>query len=86
MSNRCIHLDLHPVAHDGKAINNALIEVFKEAKRKKAVSIEIITGKGSGQLKKKVERFIRSSSYVEEKCRIKKDFNNHGRLFVYFSR
>jgi DNA-nicking Smr family endonuclease len=46
--------------------------------------IEIIPGKGSGQLKKKVIRFLEQKHIKAKYHRIQKDSKNFGRLFVHF--
>jgi len=52
-------LDLHPIYNKGKSIDSALNEIIEEAVEKKIKLVEIIPGKGSGQLKKKVIRFLK---------------------------
>ncbi len=51
-------LDLHDIYNHGGEIDNALQQKFDEAAAKKAPLLEIIPGKGSGQLKKHVLRFL----------------------------
>ncbi|MCB0770117.1 MAG: Smr/MutS family protein [Flavobacteriales bacterium] len=46
--------------------------------------LEIIPGKGSGQLKKKVIRYLQQSHIKKMYHRIDKDSDNFGRLFVRF--
>ncbi len=46
--------------------------------------LEIIPGKGSGQLKKKVLRFLQLPEVKRTYHRIDKDRDNFGRLFVRF--
>lgn len=53
MSKRILHIDLHPIATDSRQIDAALQQVFAEAQQKRVKTVEIITGKGSGQLKKR---------------------------------
>jgi Smr domain len=55
-----------------------------EATRIKASSVEIIPGKGSGQLKKRVLRFLEQPDIKPLYHRIEKDSKNYGRLFVHF--
>lgn len=84
MSKSILHLDLHPIAKDGHKIDEALEDIFDEAERKRVKSVEIIHGKGSGQLKKRVLKFL---DWKEIKARYKwveKDAKNPGRLFVHF--
>ncbi len=79
-----IKLDLHPIFNKGAVIDAELERVFREAEAKKISTIEIIPGKGSGQLKKKVLRFLQQKSVQARYHRLDKDRDNHGRLFVHF--
>ena len=79
-----LKLDLHDVYNDSKAIDAALIGIFEEAIEKKIREVEIIPGKGSGQLKKKVHRFLQLTLIKPLYHRINNDSKNHWRLFVYF--
>ena len=79
-----IKVDLHYVYNDSKAIDKALQDAFDEAIDKKIREIEIIPGKGSGQLKKKVLRFLEQPHIKPCYHRIEKDSKNFGRLFVFF--
>ena len=77
-------LDLHEIYNKGYKIDKALKDIVEEAVSKKIEQIEIIPGKGSGQLKKKVLRFLQQK---EIKClyhRIEKDSKNFGKIYVYF--
>ena len=78
-----LKLDLHDIYSEGARLENALIEVMGEAQAKKAKLVEIIPGKGSGQLKKYVLRFL-ESKYKNIYHRIEKDDKNWGRIFVHF--
>ncbi len=84
MSKSILHLDLHEVAHNGRAIDAALEELFVEAVRKRVVAAEIIPGKGSGQLMKRVQRWLREPAQKTRYKRVQVDAKNHGRIFVYF--
>ena len=53
-----IVLDLHDIYNKGFTIDEELNRVIMEAIDKKIALIEIIPGKGSGQLKKRVLRFL----------------------------
>ena len=46
--------------------------------------VEIITGKGSGQLKKRVLRFLDRNDIKSVYHRVEKDSENFGRVFVHF--
>lgn len=77
-------LDLHDVYNRGRDIDRALQEVMDEAVRTKAKVVEIIPGKGSGQLKKRVLRFLDQRHVKVLYHRVEKDSKNFGRLFVHF--
>ena len=77
-------LDLHELYNRGKKIDVALEEVIAEAVSKRIKTVEIIPGKGSGQLKKRVLRFLQRADIKEQYHRVEKDSNNFGRVFVHF--
>ncbi len=79
-----IKVDLHPIYNNSKAIDKALLQAFEDAIEKKIKEVEIIPGKGSGQLKKKVQRFLQMPHIKPMYHRIENDSKNFGRLFVYF--
>jgi dsDNA-specific endonuclease/ATPase MutS2 len=79
-----LKLDLHDIYNKGGQIDRALRAIIDEAIRTRATEVEIIPGKGSGQLKKKVLRFLDQKEIKALYHRIDKDAKNHGRLFVYF--
>jgi len=79
-----IKVDLHDIYNNSKAIDKALQEAFEDAIDKKIKEVEIIPGKGSGQLRKKVERFLQLPHIKPLYHRIENDSKNFGRLFVYF--
>jgi len=54
-----IKLDLHDIYNKDLTIDTELYRVIDEAIEKKISLVEIIPGKGSGQLKKRVLRFLR---------------------------
>jgi dsDNA-specific endonuclease/ATPase MutS2 len=79
-----LKLDLHDIYNRGQDIDRALKGVIDEAVRIKAPMIEIIPGKGSGQLKKRVLRFLEQKEIKALYHRLEKDSKNFGRLFVHF--
>ena len=79
-----IKLDLHDIYSDGRKIEESLKRVIQEAVRKKVNEIEIIPGKGSGQLKKSVLRFLERPEIKQLYHRLEKDDKNFGRIFVHF--
>jgi dsDNA-specific endonuclease/ATPase MutS2 len=79
-----IKLDLHDIYNKGVAIDEELNRVIEEAVCQKISLVEIIPGKGSGQLKKKVLRFLAQKHIKKLYHRIEKDSKNFGRIFVHF--
>ena len=77
-------LDLHDVYNRGDEIERALRSIIDEAVAKKAPLVEIIPGKGSGQLKKRVLRFLDRKDIKVLYHRVEKDSHNFGRVFVHF--
>lgn len=79
-----LKLDLHDIYNDGKKMDTALEQIIQDAIDKRITLVEIIPGKGSGQLKKKVLRFLALPHIKPHYHRIEKDSKNFGRLFVHF--
>lgn len=79
-----LKLDLHDIYHRGQDIERALRGIIDEAVATKATLVEIIPGKGSGQLKKRVLRFLDQPDVKQLYHRVEKDSKNFGRLFVHF--
>ncbi|BCJ38715.1 DNA mismatch repair protein MutS [Actinocatenispora thailandica] len=79
-----LKLDLHDIYNRGHDIDRALNDIIQEALAKKATLVEIIPGKGSGQLKKRVLRFLDRRDIKQLYHRVEKDSRNFGRLFVHF--
>lgn len=79
-----LKLDLHDIYNKGDRIEDALNDIIREAVDKKAPLVEIIPGKGSGQLKKRVLRFLDRKDIKALYHRVEKDSKNFGRLFVHF--
>ena len=79
-----IKVDLHEIYNNSTAIDRALQQAFNDAIEKKIREVEIIPGKGSGQLRKKVESFFQQPHIKKQYHRIENDSKNFGRLFVYF--
>jgi dsDNA-specific endonuclease/ATPase MutS2 len=79
-----LKLDLHDIYNRGRDIDKALQDIVDEAIRIKAPMIEIIPGKGSGQLKKHVLRFLDRKDIKAKYHRVEKDSKNFGRVFVHF--
>ena len=79
-----LKLDLHDMYNRGELIEQELNRVFQEAVEKNIPLVEIIPGKGSGQLKKRVLRFLNQKHIRELYHRVEKDDKNFGRIFVHF--
>lgn len=79
-----LKLDLHDIFNKGEKIDTALQRVIDEAVTKKIALVEIIPGKGSGQLKKRVLRFLDQKHIKKLYHRVEKDSKNFGRVFVHF--
>jgi len=79
-----LKLDLHDIYNNGRDIDRSLRELIDEAIRIKASTIEIIPGKGTGQLKKHVLRFLEKEDVKPLYHRVEKDSKNWGRIFVHF--
>jgi len=79
-----IKLDLHDIFNKGQSIEDELNRVIREAVDKRIRLVEIIPGKGSGQLKKHVLRFLQDKEIKKLYHRVEKDSKNFGRIFVHF--
>jgi DNA-nicking Smr family endonuclease len=84
MSSRKLTLDLHPIYDQGARIDAALAEALDEAERRKLSELEIIYGKGSGALRKRVLRFLDRKDVRSRYHRITKDQGNTGHVYVHF--
>jgi DNA-nicking Smr family endonuclease len=84
MAGMKLKLDLHDIYNRGVDLDRALNGIIAEAVRKKATLVEIIPGKGSGQLKKRVLRFLDQKEIKAQYHRVEKDSKNFGRVFVHF--
>jgi DNA-nicking Smr family endonuclease len=79
-----IRIDLHDVCNDSDGINRALSDALEQARRTRAKCLQIIHGKGSGQLKKRVARFLQSPHVRAVTRNVDNDSKNWGRVFLYF--
>ncbi len=79
-----LKLDLHPIYNKGDTIEKELERIIQEALDKRIELVEIIPGKGSGQLKKRVLRYLDQKHVRKLYHRIDKDSKNFGRLFIHF--
>ena len=79
-----LKLDLHEIYNRGAQIDSELNRILEEAIERKINLVEIIPGKGSGQLKKKVLRFLNQGHIKKLYHRVEKDDKNFGRIFIHF--
>jgi DNA-nicking Smr family endonuclease len=79
-----LKLDLHDIYNKGGKIEEELNRIMNEAVEKRIELVEIIPGKGSGALKKKVLRFLDQKHIRAMYHRVEKDDKNFGRIFVHF--
>ena len=79
-----LKLDLHEIFNRGREIESELDRIVSEAVQKRISLVEIIPGKGSGQLKEKVLRFLNQPHIKRQYHRVEKDSKNFGRIFVHF--
>lgn len=79
-----LKLDLHDIYNRGDQIEKELGRVIAEAVEKRIELVEIIPGKGSGQLKKKVLRYLNQKHIKSQYHRVEKDDKNFGRIFIHF--
>jgi len=77
-------LDLHDIYNRHGDIDRALHAIIEEAVAKNAPLVEIIPGKGTGALKKRVLRFLAQPEIKSQYHRVEKDSKNFGRVFVHF--
>ncbi len=79
-----LKLDLHEICKNGNLIEKELNQIIEKANEKRIALVEIIPGKGSGQLKKTVLRFLNRPDIKKRYHRVNKDSKNYGRVFVHF--
>jgi hypothetical protein len=79
-----LKLDLHDIYNRGDQIDAELNRIVEEAIERRVELVEIIPGKGSGQLKKKVLRFLNQGHIKKLYHRVEKDDKNFGRIFIHF--
>ena len=79
-----LKLDLHEIYNRNEIIEEQLNRVIEEAIENRIKLVEIIPGKGSGQLKKRVLRFLNQKHIRVLYHRVEKDDKNFGRIFVHF--
>lgn len=77
-------LDLHPIFRNNRDIELALRQaVFKAASSGETV-LQIIPGKGSGQLRRRTLAFLGQKHIRRLYDRVEEDTGNTGRILVHF--
>lgn len=79
-----LKLDLHDIYNHGDKIEVELNRIVQQAVDRRVDLVEIIPGKGSGQLKKRVLRFLNQPEIRALYHRVEKDDKNFGRIFMHF--
>ncbi|MEU6196677.1 Smr/MutS family protein [Streptomyces sp. NPDC047061] len=78
-------LDLHPVFRNNRDIELALRQVVFQAKSTGEPVVQIIHGKGTGQLKGRVLAFLGQKHIRKLYDRVEIDTVNTGRILVHFT-
>ena len=84
MAGMKLKLDLPDIYNRGGDIDRALRAIINEAVTTRAPLVEIIPGKGSDALIKRVLRFLEQKEIKSQYHQVEKDSNNFGRIFVHF--
>ena len=77
-------VDLHPVFRSDRDIDNAVRNAIFRAAAQKVGLLEIIPGKGSGTLKRRVLAKLAQPSLKKLYRRVEVDPGNEGRILVHF--
>ena len=78
-------LDLHPIFRNDRDIDRKVRETIFRAAREHVPTVEIITGKGDGKLRKRVLAMLGSPHLKKLYKRYQVDPDNDGRILVYFT-
>ncbi|MFK0152526.1 Smr/MutS family protein [Streptomyces sp. NPDC090499] len=78
-------LDLHPIFRNNRDIELALRQIVFQANRTGEPVVEIIHGKGTGQLKGRVLAFLGQKHIRKLYDRVEIDTANTGRVLVHFT-
>jgi len=79
-----LKLDLHEIYNHGETIEKELNRIIEEAIDKRIPLVEIIPGKGSGQLKKRVLRFLNQSHIKSYTIALRKMIRTSGASLSIF--
>jgi dsDNA-specific endonuclease/ATPase MutS2 len=77
-------LDLHPIFRSNRDIELALRETVFRAAATGVDVVEIIPGKGTGKLKRRVLAFLAQKHIRKLYVRVETDASNEGRVLVHF--
>lgn len=77
-------VDLHPVFRNDRDIDNAVRSAIFRAAAQNVRMLEIIPGKGSGTLKRRVLAKLAQPSLKKLYRRVESDPANDGRILVHF--
>ena len=75
-------IDLHDIYNKDREIERTLRDMLRDANEKNIKVVELIPGKGSGQLRKRVLKFLEKNKNLYK--RIDKDPKNWGTVHVRF--
>ncbi|MEU8929054.1 Smr/MutS family protein [Streptomyces sp. NPDC048409] len=78
-------LDLHPVFRNNRDIELSLRQIVFQAKHTGEPVVQIIHGKGTGQLKGRVLAFLNQKHIRRLYDRLEVDTANTGRILVHFT-
>jgi len=81
---KTLTVDLHPVYRSDRDIDNAVRSAIFRAVAKKVEVLEIIPGKGSGTLKRRVLAKLAQPHLKRFYRRAEADSTNEGRILVHF--
>lgn len=81
---KTVTVDLHPVFRNDRDIDKAIRSALFRAAAGKADLLEIIPGKGSGTLRRRVLARLNQPHLSKLFRRVETDADNEGRILVYF--
>lgn len=79
-----LSVDLHPIFRSDRDIDTAVRTAIFRAAREKIKMVEIIHGKGSGKLKRRVLAMLNQPHLKKLYRRLEVDDANDGRVLVHF--
>lgn len=79
-----LSVDLHGVFRSDRGIDSAIRTAIFRAKRERIGTVEIIPGKGSGTLRRRVLAVLEQPHLKKLYRRVEVDPDNEGRVLVHF--